>query len=62
MNIATVSIYTYVDREALHVCYAKEAYCISDSPEDTSYLKPESILAIATKAGAAIHPGICFLI
>ena len=44
MNIATVAIYTRVDRGALHVRYAEEAYCISDSPEDTSYLKPEKIL------------------
>ena len=47
MNIATVAIYTRVDRGALHVRYAEEAYCISDSPEDTSYLKPEKILQIA---------------
>ena len=39
MNIATVAIYTRYDRGALHVRYAEEAYCISDSPEDTSYLK-----------------------
>ena len=32
MNIATVAIYTRVDRGALHVRYAEEAYCISDSP------------------------------
>ena len=56
MNIATVAIYTRVDRGALHVRYAEEAYCISDSPEDTSYLKPEKILQIAKKTGAAIHP------
>ena len=50
-----------VDRGALHVRYAEEAYCISDSPEDTSYLKPEKILQIAKKTGAAIHPGYGFL-
>ena len=61
MNIATVAIYTRVDRGALHVRYAEEAYCISDSPEDTSYLKPEKILQIAKKTGAAIHPGYGFL-
>ena len=61
MNIATVAIYTRVDRGALHVRYAEEAYCISDSPEDTSYLKPEKILEIAKKTGAAIHPGYGFL-
>ena len=41
MNISTVAVYTHVDRGALHVRYAEEAYCISSSPEDTSYLKPE---------------------
>ena len=61
MNISTVAVYTQVDRGALHVRYAEEAYCISSSPEDTSYLKPELILAIAKKTGAAIHPGYGFL-
>ena len=41
MDISTVAVYTHVDRGALHVRYAEEAYCISNSPEDTSYLKPE---------------------
>ena len=61
MNISTVAVYTHVDRGALHVRYAEEAYCISGSPEDTSYLKPELILSIAKKTGAAIHPGYGFL-
>ena len=61
MNISTVAVYTNVDRGALHVRYAEEAYCISSSPEDTSYLKPELILSIAKKTGAAIHPGYGFL-
>ena len=47
MDISTVAVYTHVDRGALHVRYAEEAYCISNSPEDTSYLKPELRLAIA---------------
>ena len=57
MNIPTVAIYTHVDRGALHVRYAEEAYCISEDETDTSYLKPDLILAIAKKTGAAIHPG-----
>lgn len=61
MNISTVAVYTHVDRGALHVRYAEEAYCISNSLEDTSYLKPELILSIAKKTGAAIHPGYGFL-
>ncbi|MCL1936790.1 MAG: acetyl-CoA carboxylase biotin carboxylase subunit [Candidatus Azobacteroides sp.] len=61
MNIPTVAIYTHADRGALHVRYADEAYCISENEEDTSYLKPEVILNIAKKTGAAIHPGYGFL-
>ena len=61
MNIPTVAIYTHVDRGALHVRYAEEAYCISEDQSDTSYLKPELILSIAKKTGAAIHPGYGFL-
>ena len=61
MNIPTVAIYTHVDRGALHVRYAEEAFCISDDASDTSYLKPELIIEIAKKTGAAIHPGYGFL-
>ena len=49
MNISTVAVYTHVDRGALHVRYAEEAYCISESPEDTSYLKPELILSMPAR-------------
>lgn len=47
--------------EPLHVRYAEEAYCISEDEADTSYLKPDLILEIAKKTGAAIHPGYGFL-
>jgi len=61
MNIPTVAIYTHADRGALHVRYAEEAFCISEDGSDTSYLKPEQIISIAKKTGAAIHPGYGFL-
>lgn len=61
MNISTVAVYTHVDRGALHVRYAEEAYCISESPEDTSYLKPELILSIA-KDRSRYSSGIWFLV
>ncbi len=60
MDIPSVAIYTHVDRKAMHVRYADEAYCISDSPEDTSYLKADTIINLAKKLGAAIHPGYGF--
>ena len=61
LRLETVAVYTHVDRGAPHVRYADEAFCISDNDEDTSYLKPEKILEIAKKTGAAIHPGYGFL-
>ena len=61
MNLTTVAIYTHADRGALHVRYAEEAYCISETKDDTSYLKPEKIIEIAKKTGAAVHPGYGFL-
>ena len=53
MNIPTVAIYTHVDRGALHVRYAEEAYCISEDEADTSYLKPVliPIFAITSALG-----------
>ena len=60
MDIPSVAIYTHVDRKAIHVRYADEAYCISDSPEDTSYLKADIIINLAKRIGAAIHPGYGF--
>ena len=48
MDISTLAVYTHVDRGALHVRYAEEAYCISNSPEDTSYLKPQFIRYIGS--------------
>ncbi|MGA1862688.1 acetyl-CoA carboxylase biotin carboxylase subunit [Deferribacter thermophilus] len=60
MGIGTVAIYTHADRKAPHVRYADEAYCITDSPADTSYLKMDRIIDIAKKTGAAIHPGYGF--
>lgn len=60
MGIGTVAIYTHPDRKAPHVRYADEAYCITDGPTDTTYLKKDRIIEIAKKTGAAIHPGYGF--
>ena len=49
LDVYKRQVYTHVDRGALHVRYAEEADCISESPEDTSYLKPELILSIAKR-------------
>lgn len=62
MGIATVAVYSDVDRAALHVAYADEAYRIGEAAASESYLRVEVILEVAKRAGVdAIHPGYGFL-
>jgi len=62
LGIGTVAVYSDADRAALHVRYADEAYHIGPSPSRESYLKMDTILRVARRAGAdAIHPGYGFL-
>lgn len=62
LGVATVAVYSDVDRSALHVRYADEAYCIGPAPATESYLRADRILEVARKTGAdAIHPGYGFL-
>jgi acetyl-CoA carboxylase biotin carboxylase subunit len=62
LGIATVAVYSDVDRDALHVRYATEAVCIGPAPSRESYLRMDKIIDIARKTDAdAIHPGFGFL-
>src|SRR5437868_8836753 len=62
MGIPTVAVFSDVDRAALHVMKADEAYHIGAAPARESYLNIERILAVARQSGAdAIHPGYGFL-
>ncbi len=62
MGIKTVAIYSTADKDALHVEYADEAYCIGPPPSTESYLKYANITAVADFANVdAIHPGAGFL-
>lgn len=62
MGIATVAVFSDVDRKSLHVRYGDEAYAIGPAPSTESYLRIDRILDAARKSGAeAIHPGYGFL-
>jgi acetyl-CoA/propionyl-CoA carboxylase biotin carboxyl carrier protein len=62
MGIASVAVYSELDREAIHVQRADEAYLIGPGPAAESYLVVDKILEVAKESGAdAIHPGYGFL-
>src|SRR3954468_13683028 len=62
MGIASVAIYSELDRDAPHVHRAGEAFNVGDGPAAGNYLHIEKILDAAARAGAqAIHPGYGFL-
>ena len=62
LGIPSVAVYSDVDRAALHVLKADEAYPIGAAAASESYLNIPKILDVAKRCGAdAIHPGYGFL-
>src|SRR4030088_758251 len=62
MGIPSVAVYSDVDRAALHVLMADEAYSIGPAAAAESYLNIGKILDVAKRCDAdAIHPGYGFL-
>jgi acetyl-CoA/propionyl-CoA carboxylase, biotin carboxylase, biotin carboxyl carrier protein len=62
LGIATVAVYSELDRDAVHVRRAGEAYLLGPGPANESYLVVEKLIEAVERSGAeAVHPGYGFL-
>ena len=70
LGIRTVAVYSELDRDALHVRFADEAYALGGQTAAESYLNTEAILEVIERTGvdgyrdsmATVAPIVLFMI
>src|ERR1044072_8531396 len=61
LGIATVAVYSDLDRNAAHVRYADKAYALGGQTAAESYLNPDASIDAIQQSGAdGVHPGYGF--
>src|SRR2546421_4893537 len=61
LGIATVAVYSELDRDAIHVKRAGEAFLLGPGPASESYLNIDKLIEAVERSGAeAVHPGYGF--